>query len=271
MNLDSDKISALLIECSERYILPRYKKLKDKDIRTKTSPTDLVTQADLDVEEYLTRILPGLLPGSIVVGEEAVSGGAIALDAMKTDGPVWVIDPVDGTNNFVQGGDQFGILLALVDKGVTQAGWIYDVTAKEMTVVQRGQGAFTEGRRLKISAPAAKLSELSGYLPLKATSGKLQEELKEAKKLLKNTQPLFSAVHIYLSLVKNDRQFSIMTAPKPWDHLAGVLMVEEAGGYTAKWNGTPYMPQDDTRHGVVAAASKEIWDLIFNKFIKKFI
>lgn len=271
MSVNLDKVTEILKECAALHILPRHQKLKSHEIRAKSGPHDLVTAADVESEIHLTKILPALIPGSTVIGEEAVSEGRTDLKkAMASDGPIWVIDPVDGTNNFANGGDQFGMLLALVEKGETRAGWIYDIPKREMTVAELGGGAFTEGRRLKIDAPKSpKLENLSAYMPFKGSTPEMQKSLKDAQKLLKETAPLFSAVHIYLAIVEGKRDFVMMSKLKPWDHLPGVLMVNEAGGYAAKWDQTPYRPRDADRPGITAAASKEIWDLTFNQFIKK--
>ena len=116
-NIDPHKISALLKQASQEFILPRYQSLKGDEIATKTGPRDLVTAADIEAEKFLTRVLPDLLPGSIVVGEEGVSNGTASLASLKThSGPIWVVDPVDGTFNFANGTEHFGIMVALVNK-----------------------------------------------------------------------------------------------------------------------------------------------------------
>jgi fructose-1,6-bisphosphatase/inositol monophosphatase family enzyme len=100
MSVDHHKVSEIIVECAEKYILPRYKTLAQHEISAKTSPRDLVTQADLDVEEHLTRVLPDLLPGSVVIGEEAASKNPALLDQLDDKSlKIWIVDPVDGTHN----------------------------------------------------------------------------------------------------------------------------------------------------------------------------
>lgn len=128
MNIDHDKIAALLREVAADKITPRFQKLTDEEIRTKSGPEDLVTIADEEAETELTRRLQDLLPGSLVLGEEAVAHGSVRHDILKNnDTPVWVVDPVDGTRNFARGTPQFGTILALVHKGECVAGWIYQI------------------------------------------------------------------------------------------------------------------------------------------------
>ena len=108
--VDMDKVADLIKTCAEEIILPRYQQLKDHEIDTKTGPRDLVTQADILAEAFLEQELPNLYTGSTVVGEEGISRGDHDLKTLQcsADQPVWVIDPVDGTYNFVHGNDHFG-------------------------------------------------------------------------------------------------------------------------------------------------------------------
>src|SRR4051794_37822449 len=94
-----DRVTALIEEAAAAEIAPRFGKLVAGDIREK-GPNDLVTVADVAMERRLPPALAGLLPGSTVVGEEAVSDDAQIHDRLDGTDPVWVIDPVDGTTNF---------------------------------------------------------------------------------------------------------------------------------------------------------------------------
>src|SRR5689334_12949265 len=102
-----DAIRAVVAE----EVLPRWRKLSDGDVVEKNGPNDLVTIADRRAEERLTERLTALLPGSVVVGEEAVSADASVLQRLGGDAPVWVIDPIDGTAAFVRGEDGFATLV----------------------------------------------------------------------------------------------------------------------------------------------------------------
>ncbi len=266
---DPDKISRILIESADQFIVPRFNQLTEGQVSTKTGPNDLVTQADLDVEEHLKKILPGLFPGSVVVGEEGVSQGAVSLDALQTDAAVWVVDPVDGTHNFVHGRPEFAVMLAFVNKGRTQAGWIYDVLKKEMTVGQRGGGVFTNGQKRKVSAQV-EIPNINGYLAPWLFRKEYRDQVKEAMKIFRCGW-LRSASHEYLNLLKGKAEFSVSSRLKPWDHLAGAMMVEEAGGYVATWKGVDYEPSyvpgiDD---GLIVANDRKVWGLIHANIIEK--
>ena len=265
MSIDVDKISNLLIECAEKYILPRYKLLKNHEIDTKTGPNDLVTYADLEVEEHLKRVLPLYYSGSIVVGEEGVSQGTISLDTLKGDGAYWVVDPVDGTYNFVHGKPEFGVMLALVEGGRTRAGWIYNILGKEMLIAEQGAGAFIGEHRLKVSTET-RTDHLIGFLNPGFFPKKYHGHIKAAQNEFKACRSLRCAAHEYLNILKGDAHFSLYSRVKPWDHLPGALMIQEAGGCVATWEGEAYYPASGSK-GLIVASSQQVWNEVFEKFL----
>jgi fructose-1,6-bisphosphatase/inositol monophosphatase family enzyme len=264
--IDVDKVSKVLIECADAYILPRYRQLAAHEISTKTGPMDLVTHADIDVEEHLKRVLPGMLAGSVVVGEEGVSSGVASLDTLKdTSQSVWVVDPVDGTRNFVEQRREFGIMLACVIGGETRYGWIYDVLGKSMTTAVKDEGLYIDSQRIKISPRDVPAGEMKGYMNQHYFPKEYRPSAKQAAKKFKSCQSLNCAAHEYLGLLQGKADFGIYSRSKAWDHLPGVLMVQEAGGYVAKMDGSPYTPQDD-RVGLIAATSRDHWEIVSGIF-----
>ena len=113
-------------------------------IRSKSSPNDLVTDADIASERVLTAALSALLPGSRVVGEEAADADPQTLNWLAGPAPVWLVDPVDGTVNFAQGRECFAVVIALCIGGTTIAGWIYDPINALMVRARCGEGAWLE-------------------------------------------------------------------------------------------------------------------------------
>ncbi|MZD04454.1 inositol monophosphatase, partial [Streptomyces sp. SID5785] len=102
-------------------ITPRFRQLGAHEIDQKSGPHDLVTVADKRAEEYLTRELTAALSGSVVVGEEAVAADPSTYEALRGAAPVWIVDPVDGTRQFVHGDPGFCTLVALALDGVVLA------------------------------------------------------------------------------------------------------------------------------------------------------
>lgn len=130
-------------------IMPRFRQLAAHEIDQKNGPHDLVTDADRKAEQYLTEALPALLPGSVVVGEEAVHANPASYEAIQGEAPVWIVDPVDGTRQFVHGEPGFGTLVTLAQGGVLRASWTYAPALDRLAVAIRGQGATVDGEPLR--------------------------------------------------------------------------------------------------------------------------
>lgn len=238
---DLDRVSSIIREVAETEILPYFRQLSAGQVREKTGPADLVTIADEAGERALTPRLAGLLPGSVVVGEEAASADPGVLDRLSGDAPVWVIDPVDGTLNFAAGRPTFAVIVALVQGGRTVAGWIHDPCGNRTAVAAAGEGAWMDGRRLRVAAPAP-LNAMRGAASTRFCSEALGERIKRGLTDAAGHVSLMSAAHEYLCLITGETHFSLYHRLMPWDHAAGVLLHAEAGGHSALVDGAPYRP-----------------------------
>lgn len=266
--VEPDVIGQILIECAEKYIIPRYKILKNDEIQTKTGPTDLVTQADLDVEAHLSRVLPDLYPDSVVLGEESVSNGEKSLDLLRDDTKMnWVVDPVDGTYNFVHGRDMFGIMLACVIEGQTQYGWIYDVPGDKLYMCEKGAGAYLSGVRLRV-ADETPMQDMKAHISYRFFPQELRDSVKGLGQYFSESHPLGCAAHEYTRIASGRSHAAVYSRLKAWDHLPGALMVQEAGGVVRKWDGSDFTPLDDYA-GLLITNSVEAWHDIFNLINKE--
>lgn len=260
-------IESILRDVAAEKIIPRFQKLAAHEVSEKTSPSDLVTIADLEAEDMLTDILLKEFPGSAVLGEEAISKGSVLMDLFQTHkGDIWVIDPVDGTNNFAAGIPRFGLILALVRNGETIGGWIYDIPGNRMGISQRGAGIALNNDTVRFTLNSKTLAELDGYLSTKFIPKAIRPQVLEKLAGIKSNDSLFCAAHEYLNLLEGQRDFSFYTRIKPWDHLAGSLMIREAGGESKKWDGTPYIP-GEIEGGLISAANPALWPAIQAHFI----
>jgi fructose-1,6-bisphosphatase/inositol monophosphatase family enzyme len=224
-------LAELLKEVAEREILPRWKCLAEGDIIAKPSPTDpqdLVTVADRAAELFLTERLPGLVPGSVVVGEEAVAQAPSVLDALHADRPVWLVDPIDGTKNFAAGGEPFGVMVALVERGVSLLSGIYLPVEGDLYLAERGAGATCNGQRLY--ALAAGSAELTGTVYTRLMPEAVRASLNERPEKLRLADSPQCAAFEYTRIARGDRDFALYYRLFPWDHAPGALLVREAGG-----------------------------------------
>ncbi|MFE5215381.1 MULTISPECIES: inositol monophosphatase family protein [Streptomyces] len=251
MNEDTETIEEFLLRCSADVeeavrkaaaaeILPRFRRLADHEVDTKSGPHDLVTDADRLAELRLTEDLGSLLPGSVVVGEEAVHANPATYDALQGDAPVWIVDPVDGTRQFVHGDDGFCTLVALAHEGVVIASWTYAAARDQFATAVRGQGAFLDGERLFAGPPAP------GRDLVVATSHPdyTTDEQKGALRALWTDgvapRPCGSAGLEYLAVARGELDAVAFSWEAAWDHAAGLLLVEEAGGAHLTITGEPF-------------------------------
>lgn len=248
-------VDTLIQDVSKSTILPRFKSLGDGEIKTKSGPNDLVTVADEEAEEKLTAGLSSLLAGSLVIGEEAAAADASVLDRLDKPGAVWIIDPIDGTANFVAGNDGFGVIVALVENGETVMGWIHQPLANKTIWACRGQGTWIGDDRLTLqNNDEAALSTLAASIYHRA--------FKPAVPEFKRTKGVGSAAIEYWSLADGTSQLCTFSSLNPWDHAAGVLIHEEAGGYSAFLEGDVYKPAVRNKRGILSAPSKTMWDRV---------
>ncbi len=269
--INPEKVADIIAEVSVKIIEPRFQTLKDHEIDTKSGPTDLVTIADTQAEEELTKIFKDILPGSFVVGEEAVSREEVDMDALRTEeGFVWVIDPVDGTHNFAHGKSKFGTIIALVHSGEVVQSWIYDIPNKRMAIAEQGSGVQIDGVKRLYPKMEKELKDTPGFISRKFLPEKMQIELKPVlDEYFANVETYLCCAHEYLDILEGERYYSMYSRIRPWDHLAGAMMLEEAGGYVRKWDNSLYRP-GDTRGGVINAPSEQIWHEIYGHLLRKY-
>lgn len=223
-------------------ILPKWRQLAAADIGHKAMPYDLVTVADRRAEERLTEALPALLPGSVVVGEEAVSADPGVLDRLRGPDPVWIVDPVDGTANFVAGRAEFATMVALAVQGELHASWTYLPRIGDglMATARRGEGAQLDGRRLSTASP--RLGEV-----LRVTTSQPAYLAEDARRHIERlgvdgviTEACSCAGLAYVDIARGETDALAFTWEAPWDHAAGLLLVREAGGADVTASGEPF-------------------------------
>lgn len=249
-------VSALMRDVAARIVLPRFRQLDPSEIMEK-APDDLVTVADREAEEALSAGLLDLLPDATVVGEEACAADP-ALAAKAATDLAWIIDPIDGTHNFASGEPPFAIMIALADGGRTEAGWILHPLTGRMYHAARGGGAFTDESPIasRGSGEALPVAGLSvSYLP-----PHLREQVEVRAEGHLTCVPIpRCAGEQYPRIVDGRNDVALFWRTMVWDHAPGALILEEAGGRVARFDGTPYtVGQTDT--GLIAAATPELWD-----------
>ena len=266
-SIDPQKVATILEDCARQYILPRFKNLQDGDIQTKSHANDFVTIADIETEEALCKILPAAFPGCVVIGEEGVSSGKVTTDVLADPSQmVFVVDPVDGTFNFKNGNPTFAVMMSLVVNGETRMGWIYDVMNDTHYITEKGKGTTKNGQKINVRAPRRiENGDVTGFMEARYFPKAVQDFL--ADKGIEKFRSLHCAAHEYLNIASGNADFAIFSHMKPWDHLAGVLMVQEAGGVVSKFDGSPY-GITDVKGGILVASHPDMMEQVQEKFIR---
>jgi fructose-1,6-bisphosphatase/inositol monophosphatase family enzyme len=231
-------------------VLLRYFRKLDPGAITEKTKNDYVSNADREAEAAIRAVLASLFPDYGFLGEE--SGGSGRRDIL------WIVDPLDGTNNFAAGKPPFGILVALSQGGETIGGWIYDVLSGRFCHARSGEGAFVNGEQIT--------ARTSGETPPIAAVSVLFADPVQREALLTQIAPHYRMVDIprcaaeqYPRLALGINDLSVFERTLAWDHAAGVLVLNEAGGKAARKDGSPYRVDED-RKGMIAAANPALWD-----------
>lgn len=259
MIVDPEKVAGLIAEIAEEEIMTRFGALAEGDIDTKSGPNDFVTAADHAAEARLEKALCGLYPAASFIGEEGAAADPALTDRLASeDGAFWIVDPLDGTRNFVHGREEFGAIVALIEKGEIRQGWIYAIPDKACAVASHGDGATWRGERLG-SVPA-KEDNLLGYRAVGSLQGAWKDEWLPRFREQFETEPARCSAYAYINLVRGRRDFAVYSRVYPWDHAAGVLMVREVGGKAAYLgSGAPYRPRVAVGTPMLATGSSEVW------------
>jgi len=235
-----------MIEVGHTIVLPRFGNLDPKDVDQK-GPGDLVTVADHEAEDAISQALLRLTPGALVVGEEGAFANPRLLADLAAAELAWVIDPIDGTRNFVKQSPDFAIIVAEVRAGTTVAGWIYLPAYETMYVGELGGGVTVDGTRIEPRTQTRDLLRGAAYVRVEPCELDLR-------------RGWGSCGIDYPKLLTGEADFLAYRQGLPWDHLAGTLMVTELGGRAATWAGQEYgTGHMDAPISVIPAAD---WDRV---------
>lgn len=241
-----EEIDLLLRAASREEIMPRFRKLGVGDVRTKSGPLDLVTDADVAAEAMITQGLQRLFPGCLVVGEEAAAADHTLLDHLADADLAFVVDPVDGTANFAAGLPLFGCMAAAVVRGEVVAAVIHDPVIDTSSLAVRGEGAWehgTDGARqsLHVVTPVP-VAQMTGAASWRYLPQPLRNIVLPNLQRVAQIWDFRCAAQEYRMLAAGHCHFLMFHRLMPWDHLPGWLLHREAGGYAARFDGSAYRP-----------------------------
>lgn len=262
---DANTVAAILREAADAEILPRFRHLTAGAVRQKTSAEDLVTDADEAAEKVIAARLAKAFPGAVVIGEEAVSADETLLDRLEGADLAFVVDPVDGTKNFASGLTLFGVMAGVVMNGETVGGVILDPIGGDWTIAVRGEGAWTEtpdGHRTDLKVAQAKpVNEMSGTASWSLLPEPLRSQLCANLPATRSAASYRCAAHEYRMLAAGHSHFTLYAKLTAWDHVAGWLIHREAGGYSARFDGSQYLATHRDG-GLLLAPDADSWQAL---------
>lgn len=220
-----DQVIRLVRQIAQTEVMPRFLRV---GVSRKQDGTPF-TEADLASQAALSRALPAIL-SCPVLGEEMSPAEQQALWKQAWHDGIWVVDPIDGTTNFVHGLPYFAISVAWMREGRTELGVIYNPVADEMFYAQRGHGAYLNGVALPLTGSPATLTETIAAVDIKyLRSGRLSSRLLSTSPFgsLRN---LGSSTLDWCHVAAGRYDLYLHGGQRLWDYAAGALILEEAGG-----------------------------------------
>jgi myo-inositol-1(or 4)-monophosphatase len=198
------------------------------------APADLVTDADLASQAAIRTEIAARFPHHLFVGEEKTSQVEVGDDDF-----VWLVDPLDGTTNYIHGYPCYAVSIAVAHGTKLLAGVIYDPLADEMYAAEQGFGAFCNGTRLATSGVTA-VGDALVAVSLPPRAGPDTPDVADLVRVIQHSQAVrrSGSAALNLAYVAHGRLDAFWaTKIQPWDVAAGVLLVREAGGLVTSRNG----------------------------------
>lgn len=215
-------------------LIVRYVERLDTLSVTSKSRNDFVSEVDQQAEDVIIRTLRKAYPHHAILAEES--------GAHSGDDYQWVIDPLDGTTNFLHGFPQFAVSIALLHKGRLEQGVVYDPMRQELFTATRGAGAMLNSRRLRVSSRPGLAGALLGtgfpyndHQHLDAYLAMLKELIVETAGVRRPGSAALDLAYVAAGRLDGFWEMGL----KPWDLAAGALLIQEAGGIVGDFSGGP--------------------------------
>lgn len=234
-----------------------------REIETKLTPNDLVTEMDRKVEKYFAEKIRNTYPSDKILSEEGFGD-----EVHELTGTTWIIDPIDGTMNFVHQKRHFAISLAVFHEGVGEIGFIYDVMADILYHAKKGEGAFKNEQRLE---PLAKEKPLNESILLMNTIWCTPNQCVNHKKIcelvrsVRGNRTYGSAALEFAYLTEGIADCYVSFHLQPYDIAAGVVLYREVGGRIVQSTGKPITL---LKQEPIVAGHPDIVNQVVNKYIQ---
>ena len=239
--------------------------LEDKSglaVSEKIAGCDYVTEADTGSQQLIKDRVARLYPSDSVFGEEDGLSDPAVMDAVRSaKGRAWLVDPLDGTANFIHALGGYAVSIAVFDGGDVACAAVYLPVTDELFCAQKGKGAFRNGRAIRVSEnPSLVLAVGATHVPVSDMGLRRRSNAWYEKAVMscQNMRVIGSSVHTQMRVAAGGLDFYYEYGPHPWDVAAGSLIVSEAGGIESRLDGGPF----DFGKGGVLASSRAVRDSV---------
>ncbi len=243
----------MIQDVADRLISPRWRALAAGEVEEKR-PGDFVTVADREAEQAITEALRRVFPQALVVGEEAVFANPLLLGALPSAEHAFVVDPVDGTRNFVQGSPDHAVMVGELRAGEPVRAWIWQPQHRRAYLAERGAGATCNGERLSVPQRAGRPYLESSVRGVSGVDSAL---------LAQPVPPSSQCCGVdYPRVATGEVDALVYRSANPWDHVPGAVLLRELGGVVRAPDGSDYHPGTSGSSTVVVAGSPEIFNTV---------
>lgn len=234
------------------------------EVMTKSNPDDLVTNIDQNTEEFFIGEIRRTFSGHKILGEEGFGD-----ELTDLSGVIWVIDPIDGTTNFVHQKRNFMISIGIYENGNPKLGYVYDVVYEELYYAKVGGGAYWNNERLPKLEEVAVEKALIGINSTWLTSNRYIDPTETLIPLVndaRGTRSYGSAALEFVYVATGRLDAYITMRLSPWDFAGGKIIVEEVGGKVTNLKGEPL---NLLGKNPIVVAKPGLHERIINHYLKK--
>lgn len=227
-NLNIDDIGEIIKDIVDNVLMERFHFASELKFWYK-SGSEIVTEADIAAGRALETALTKVIPGSSCLNEETTTSAYTAQVLGPESGAVWVIDPLDGTSQFVQRKNDWGTIVTLVLGGVVATAWIFIPCRDFLFSAERGSGCQLNGSPVRLRSPAGTAPK-GAVLALGDFDIRDRMEVEKACRDYPLIRGTLSCAVDYAELCLGHQDIAVFGRTRPWDHAAGVFLHREAGG-----------------------------------------
>lgn len=257
-----------IFENAKLWVLEAGEKIRERmksefQVDTKSNPNDLVTEVDKETEKYFASKIRSTYKDHLIIGEEGYGDKVESLD-----GTVWIIDPIDGTMNFVHQKRNFAISIGIIHNGIAEISLIYNVMDDVLYTALKGEGAYRNDTKLsKLKDDVQLATSIFALNSILACENKKVNEKKIQQLIIdsRGTRGYGSAALELAYVAEGIIDGYITMNLAPWDFAAGYLLIEEVGGKVIQANGDRV---NFLENNTIIACNHMVVDELLNKYIE---